>query len=514
MKKYILLTISLFGAIQFCLSQGTMQGINCESKYNAAETVFNMGKYELAAKMYQDVIENCQGDYGGAAARLAECRRRLAETDESAAWEECKDSNDPNVLQAYMNRFPNGRHFNEVKQRRTMLLAQWAAANETARENIAYSRCNTISGCEEYLANYPTGRYVTQVLNKKRELERAIAEREQRRREREAAQLTAFMDKASMRVQFGNAYDIDGIVMKDDFGSMLYASDMRFLVPKLIYNSRLSDEREVTLLYCQIIHPNGSLMHSFFNGMYVEPGRNNSTYLAGFGNGQASVFDPGTYRFDIWYDDVLLYTTEFTLNGKDYALSSAGWRQTLARCLEIPTETYEEDIYKGCLNAGERSRLGVYYWSSSTCYFGNWRQGERDGWGILVVRDGYEVSNCPDCAYYVGPFKNGVKSGEGTCYDRAGNLIYYGQFVDDSPVGTYPMSGYGNYKFICIDKGNGNYYLGEVENEQPEGKGIFMQSNGDLWLGTWKGGQRDGTVLYLPYDGAPVMERWSNGVKK
>lgn len=509
MKKLLLLFICIVGAMQIGLSQ-----TNCEDRLKTAQWYYEQGMYAKAAVMYQQVVDICGENYGGAANRLAECRRKASETDEAAAWAECKDSNDPNVLSAYITRFPNGRHITEVRNKRAALLTQWAAANAEARENIAYNRCNTITGCEAYLRDYPNGRYVSQVMNKKRELERAAAEREQRRREREEAQLTAFMDKASMRVKFGNAYDIDGIVMKDDFGSTLYASDMRFLVPKLYYNSRLSDEREVALLYCRLFRPDGTLMHTFFNGMYVDPGRNNSTLLAGYGNGEASVFDPGTYQFEIWYENTMLYSTSLTLSGKDYALSSAGWRQALAKCLEIPTETYEEDLYKGCINAGQRSRLGVYYWSSSTCYFGNWNQGERDGWGILVVRDGYEVSNCPDCAYYVGPFKNGVKSGEGTCYDRAGNLIYYGQFVDDSPVGTYPMTGYGNYKFICIDKGNGNYYLGEVENEQPEGKGVFMQRNGDLWLGNWKAGNRDGMVLYMPYDGTPVMERWSNGVKK
>lgn len=508
MKKFLLLFICLYGALQIGMAQ------DCDLKLRTAEEYYNRGEYRKAAKMYQQVVESCGATYGGASARLAECNRLVSQGDEEAAYNECRNSNDPNVLQSvYLDHFPNGRHAAEIRQRKATLLAQWAAANEERREYIAYTRCNTIRGCEEYLQNYPNGKYASEVRNKKYEMERGIRQREQYLRELEEAQPYAYMK--DYRIVFGNAYDIQGQRMKDAFGSTLYAADMRFLVPKLIYNGRLSMERETALLYCVLFGPDGTLMHSFFNGMYVDPGQNNSVILAGYGNPDASVFSPGTYQFEVWYDGDILFSTSFNLEGKDYSLSSAGWRQALAKCLEIPTEIYEDDgLYKGCINAGQRSRLGIYYWNTSTCYFGNWNQGERNGWGILVVRDGYEVTNCPDCAYFVGQFRDGIKSGEGTCYDRAGNLIYYGQFADDRPVSNYPMSGYTNYKFICIDKGNGSFYLGEVENEQPEGKGIFMQRNGDLWLGDWTGGNRNGNVLYLPYDGMPVVERWSNGVRR
>lgn len=44
---------------------------------------------------------------------------------------------------------------------------------ELKAEDAAYRKCSTIAGCNAYLKNYPEGRYVEQVMNKKKELEEA-----------------------------------------------------------------------------------------------------------------------------------------------------------------------------------------------------------------------------------------------------------------------------------------------------------------------------------------------------
>lgn len=497
MKHFILIVISTLFSAGVCFSQ------DCPGMLKQADLDYEMGNYDRAAKYYQRIINNasCGSNYGQAKQKQAECYRKIKEK---------KDAED---------------------RKNAQLLAEIARANEEA----AFKKCVTIPACEAYLKRFPNGKHADEVRDKIEELKEkerqdSIA-REERKRWKIEAQKTAYMDAHSIKVEFANAKDIEGKELINNFGTSLAASDMRYLIPRIKYNSLLPDETEVAVLYCRILRPDGSMIQwpgspygfTFFTGIYVKPGPNQSCLLSGFGNATASTFDPGTYRFEIeyfyysetdeeWYD-AELYSANFTLYNSNFTLFGNNWRDALEHCLSEVTEEYDDDSYKGFINAKRRSKMGVYKWSYGTYYFGCWSLGLKDGWGILVKKDGYEVLNCPDCCYFVGNFEDGVKSGKGSCYDAYGNLIYYGDFEDDIPVEPYPMTGYANHKFKCISQGNGNYYLGEVINDQPQGKGIHIQSNGDLWFGEWSPEGKNGPGCNLPFQGTPTIERWSKGVK-
>ena len=57
-------------------------------------------------------------------------------------------------------------------------------------------------------------------------------------------------------------------------------------------------------------------------------------------------------------------------------------------------------------------------------YEGQYENGKMNGEGVLYYRySGY--------IYYIGYFKEGKKEGQGKEFDKFGNLIYEGLFIDD-----------------------------------------------------------------------------------
>lgn len=173
------------------------------------------------------------------------------------------------------------------------------------------------------------------------------------------------------------------------------------------------------------------------------------------------------------------------------------WRTQMRKVMDHSTQNFSNGKYKGqTTSANIRYGLGVYKWEDGSYYWGLWEQGDMNGTGIYICSDGYTYTNCPDCVYYVG------KSDKGTCYDKFGNLIYYGDFYNGYPTGTYPTAGdYSSYRFECIDYNDGDKYIGETKDGRRHGQGIYLWKNGDAWFGIWQNGNRDGYGIYLYYKG-------------
>jgi len=169
-----------------------------------------------------------------------------------------------------------------------------------------------------------------------------------------------------------------------------------------------------------------------------------------------------------------------------------------------PAQSLSNGKYKGETMSNQRNGLGAYYWSDGSFYFGNWSNNERTGSGMYIVPVGYDISNCPDCGYYSGNFLNGDKSGVGTCYDKTGKLIYYGNFANDKPTDGYPTTGnYSSYKFEVIKYTTDDYYLGETIGGQRGGEGIFFWKDGDMeYNREWKeDGTKAGYGIYVWLNG-------------
>ena len=113
-------------------------------------------------------------------------------------------------------------------------------------------------------------------------------------------------------VKFGNE-DEKGHVI-DKFGTKLYASEVKFLKPQLLYKGLASSEKEITV-YVKILQEDGNLKkgsnspegYTYKQDITVRPGVNQTVKLLGWGRNSGGSFSPGQYSFEIWYKDKLIF---------------------------------------------------------------------------------------------------------------------------------------------------------------------------------------------------------------
>ena len=537
MKRIVFIIVILL--LAFTVAQAQTE---CESMLEAANTYYDNGDYAKAAKMYKMLQEECDSNFGGAAAKLKDCNYKLKEDSD---YKKCTSIA---ACDAYLENYPNGRYVAKVKQKRTGLLNAKAKAEEDAmfqnctteadceeyletypegryvdqvtamleqlvaerEEDEAYARCTNELACEEYIRDYPNGRYYWKVVAKKNTLEA-----ERLHREREAAK-TAYMN--IQKIEFANVNKAGDII--NSYGFTMYDADIMYLKPRITYGGILDESRYV-VLDVKIIKPNGSIEsnsnspsgYTYSNSFYVQTGSNNTYLFTGWGNESKTCYVAGTYRFELWYEGNRIYQTTFVVKDKENALSRGNWRSALRKCRDYVMKTYDIGTYKGQLYEGRRSGLGMFSWNNGGCYIGGFNS-SRHGRGLYIVGDDYYVANCPGCIYYVGEWSDDVKSGTGTCYDKFGNLIYDGDFSNGKPTGSYPMTGYDRFKFECIEYSSGAYYVGETYNGKRHGKGVYIWSSGDMWYGNWSNGERDGYGIYMPYQGSVSTGTWKGDTRQ
>ena len=166
----------------------------------------------------------------------------------------------------------------------------------------------------------------------------------------------------------------------------------------------------------------------------------------------------------------------------------------------VANEKIANGKFKGQVLKGKRNGMGFILYKKGDLYAGDFYRDQITGYGLLIASR--EIKNCNGCKTYVGNWKDGKKSGFGTCYDNNGIPIYQGQFADDKPTGNYPMDAQERLKHFCqIELNDGNYFVGETKERRPSGFGIIIFNNGDLWQSSFKDGIRKGIGLYLAYDG-------------
>ena len=103
---------------------------------------------------------------------------------EDVEFQNCTEVND---FRAYMSHYgAKGKHYAEAKQfvddyvadsiqkakDEEIKVTKQKEQDAKAKEDAAYKNCTTIEACDKYLKNYPKGRYVNEVKQKKAELEK------------------------------------------------------------------------------------------------------------------------------------------------------------------------------------------------------------------------------------------------------------------------------------------------------------------------------------------------------
>jgi len=118
----------------------------------------------------------------------------------------------------------------------------------------------------------------------------------------------------------------------------------------------------------------------------------------------------------------------------------------------------------------KRNPTYVFEFNDKWGYYGERVNGEKTGEGYEYFQDGQK---------YVGHFENNTFNGNGTLYDKNGNVLYKGYWHNGNIIK-------GEGELIYRD---GRKYVGEFNNNIPEGYGTLYDSQGRIInKGKWRSG--------------------------
>lgn len=153
-------------------------------------------------------------------------------------------------------------------------------------------------------------------------------------------------------------------------------------------------------------------------------------------------------------------------------------------------------------NNKTKSGMGVQSLKKGGVYIGDFAKDKYNGRGMLIQGEGEEIANAPGATVYVGAFIKGKKNGRGACYAPNGDLLYYGRFEEDKPVGAYPSANPDVSRYFTMTENEHGIYVGEVRGGATDGFGLQAMKDGSLLLGTMKAGTYDGVAIFIYGPGA------------
>lgn len=129
-------------------------------------------------------------------------------------------------------------------------------------------------------------------------------------------------------ISFANI-DNNGHII-DDYGSNLYAGDVKYLKPRLFYRGLASDEKNISV-DIKIIKEDGTLEsgtkspegYTYSSSFDVISGTGNSIDLSGWGRNIAGSYIAGQYKFEVWYKGNILFQKGFRLYSGTTPLASS-----------------------------------------------------------------------------------------------------------------------------------------------------------------------------------------------
>ena len=148
--------------------------------------------------------------------------------------------------------------------------------------------------------------------------------------------------------------------------------------------------------------------------------------------------------------------------------------------------------YKGNIKNGMPHGKGFYRHSDGTTYDGDWKDGVRDGKGVITYSFGDT---------YKGNIENGMPHGKGV-YRFSDGTTYDGYWKDGV------RDGKGVITYSC-----GATYKGNWKYDKQHGKGVYRFSNGTTYDGYWKAGVRDGKGVLTYFFGDTYDGNWKDGRK-
>jgi hypothetical protein len=145
--------------------------------------------------------------------------------------------------------------------------------------------------------------------------------------------------------------------------------------------------------------------------------------------------------------------------------------------------TKNGDVFDGSFQGGKPHGVGVYRFSSGDRYEGEMQAGTMQGKGRYVAKNGDRVE---------GPFAAGRPHGKGTYYFSNGD-----RYEGDIQAGA--LTGQGTYFYA-----SGMKYEGDTRLGQPQGKGTFWFLDGTRFEGDFEGGLARAKGEIVKQDGTKV----------
>jgi len=136
--------------------------------------------------------------------------------------------------------------------------------------------------------------------------------------------------------------------------------------------------------------------------------------------------------------------------------------------------------YKGDWKDGSKEGFGILVENDGTKYEGEWLGGRRHGKGTL-----WAVQNKKSIKRYIGEWINNHMDGFGIYYYEDGQ-VYSGKWRRGN------KSGQGKQ-----DYGNGDYYEGEWKGNVRHGQGALFLTNGNIYEGHWMHDKKEGPGRYF-----------------
>lgn len=177
-------------------------------------------------------------------------------------------------------------------------------------------KCKTALAEAERKAKEEAERQAKEEAERQKE---AKAARERKEAEEAARKAREEVEAAYMKitkVEFGNVTDNNDRI--DEFGSVLYDSDMRYLKPRITYDRKRN--KNVTL-DVKIIKPDRNMIpgkdshknYTYSTTTELDSGSGKTKELSGWGDDDKSIFSAGTYGFEIWHNGEQIYRTTFEI---------------------------------------------------------------------------------------------------------------------------------------------------------------------------------------------------------
>lgn len=125
----------------------------------------------------------------------------------------------------------------------------------------------------------------------------------------------SFMPIIITDIQIANTYS--GGDIETDYGNTIYSSSTMYLKPKITYTGiKTGEDIDLNVKFYtpsgMSTGPNSPYGYSYSTSIYVYSGENTKS-LTGWGGVSRGHWRSGTYRFEIWYDDVCLKSKTFTV---------------------------------------------------------------------------------------------------------------------------------------------------------------------------------------------------------